>query len=282
MQASARAFVIAVAGVSAVLGPSGIPTANAGPFAKPALADARSHLELGNKLYNVRSFDEAIVEYKAGALIEPAPVFDYNLGQCYRFLGKYEDSIWHYERFLARGKPEGKALDAVHDFIAQMRSELDKKAMTQKPTDAAPGASQPPTDAAPSAAPSASQPDRPSQSPPLPEQAVGVRTEAWYRDGFGWGLTGAGVVGLAVGGGFLASASSLRADANATKIQGEYNRLRDKANTRDLLGAVIGIGGAGVLVTGIIKLAIHSEGPDRVAEWNVSASGDGFIVFGRF
>lgn len=282
MQAGARALVIALVGVSALLGPSGILTAHAGPFTKPDLADARNHLELGNKLYNVRSFDEAIVEYKAGALIEPAPVFDYNLGQCYRFLGKYEDSIWHYERFLARGKPEGKALDAVHGFITQMRSELDKKAMTQKPTDAAPAAPPPPTDAAASAAPGAAQPDGPSQARPVPEQPVAVRTEAWYRDGFGWGLTGAGVVGLAVGGGFLASASSLRTDANAAKVQEVNNRLRDQASTRELLGVVIGVGGAGLLVTGIIKLAIHSEGPARVAGWNVAASGDGLIVFGRF
>ena len=85
-----------------------------------------------------------------------------------------------------------------------------------------------------------------------------------------------------VGGGFLASASSLRTDANAAKVQEDYNRLRDKASTRELLGAVIGIGGAGLLVTGIIKLAIHSEGAARVAGWNVAASGDGFVVFGRF
>jgi hypothetical protein len=49
---------------------------------------AREHLIRGNRLYNTRAFDAAIEAYKAGALAEPAPVFDYNLGQTYRQLGR--------------------------------------------------------------------------------------------------------------------------------------------------------------------------------------------------
>src|SRR5262249_22520143 len=82
--------------------------------------------------------DQAVEEYKAGALVEAAPIFDYNLGQCYRQLGKYQEAIWHYERFLATGNPQGEVFDAVNGFIAQMKSELDKQAMTQKPTEPAP------------------------------------------------------------------------------------------------------------------------------------------------
>lgn len=51
----------------------------------------------------MREFDGAVKEYKAGALIESAAIFDYNLGQCYRQLGKYADAIWHYERCLRSG-----------------------------------------------------------------------------------------------------------------------------------------------------------------------------------
>jgi hypothetical protein len=119
------------------------PAARANPLAKPAAAEARNHLVLGNKLYGVRSFDEAAAEYKAGALVEPAPVFDYNLGQCFRQLGKYQEAIWHYERFLTRGNPQGELLDAVNGFIAQMKSELEKRAMTQKPTEPAPSPAAP-------------------------------------------------------------------------------------------------------------------------------------------
>src|ERR1041384_1339104 len=88
------------------------------PLARPTKHEAREHLDRGNKLYNLRSFDEAIVEFKAGAIIEPVPVFDYNLGQAYRQLGKYQDALWHYDRFLNYGHPTGQLLDAVPGFMA--------------------------------------------------------------------------------------------------------------------------------------------------------------------
>ncbi|MGH9889185.1 MAG: hypothetical protein ACREBE_26865 [bacterium] len=220
----------------------------------------------GNKLYGVRSFDEAAAEYKAGALIEPAPVFDYNLGQCFRQLGKYQEAIWHYNRFLARGKPEGELLDAVNGFIAQMKSELEKKAMTQPPTDAAP-----PT------------PVRPiSQAPLHDERPVTTPGDAWYRDGVGWGLTSAGLVGLAVGGVFFVNGAKLTDEANASLSQLERHRLRDQASTRNLLGTIIGIGGTGLLTAGIIKLVVHHKEPGRLAAWNVAASPAGVLVFGQF
>ena len=121
--------------------------AHADRFKQPASAEARNHLARGNKLYGIRSFEEAVKEYKAGALVEAAPVFDYNLGQCYRQLGKYQEAIWHYKRFITRGDPQGEVLDAVNGFLAQMKSELDKQAMPQKPIEPGPGlphAAQPP------------------------------------------------------------------------------------------------------------------------------------------
>ena len=268
MRVAVPTLVMIVVGIGV---PCRMPAAQASPLSKPALAEARDHLARGNNLYNIRSFDEAVAEYKAGALIESAPVFDYNLGQCYRLTGKYQEAIWHYERFLDRGKPEGKLLDAVNDFLAQMKSELEKKAMTQKPTEPAP-----------TTAPVVSRPPPSTQAVPQPDPRAARSAETWYSDSFGWGLAGVGVVGIAVGGGFLSNASSLRADANASTNQEEYNRLSDKASTRTVLGAGIGIAGAGLLVAGIIKLAIHSDDPARVARWNFGASGNSLTISGEF
>src|SRR3569623_1631264 len=67
---------------------------------KPKQAAALEHLDKASKLYYVRSFEEAANEYKAGALIEPAAIFDYNLAQCYRQLHRYPEAIWHYQRFI--------------------------------------------------------------------------------------------------------------------------------------------------------------------------------------
>jgi hypothetical protein len=58
--------------------------------------------------------------------------------------------------------------------------------------------------------------------------------------------------------------------------------MHEQASTRSLVGAVIGIGGAGLFLTGIIKLAIHSEESARVAGWRVSASANGVVVLGTF
>lgn len=104
------------------------------PLARPASHEARDHLHRGNKLYNVGSFEQAIAEYKAGSLIEPAPVFDYNLGQAHRQLGKYHEALWHYDRFLHRGQPTGELRDAVIAFMAQMRAHLEKQAQQMPPT----------------------------------------------------------------------------------------------------------------------------------------------------
>src|SRR5690349_7516641 len=87
------------------------------PLARPASREACDHLDRGNNLYHTRDFDQAVAEYKAGSLIEPAPVFDFNLAQAYRQLGKYKEAIWHYERFLKHGRPEGELLDEVNDFL---------------------------------------------------------------------------------------------------------------------------------------------------------------------
>lgn len=124
MRCVARAVtvVVVVLGGLCTVGP-----AHADALSKPTSREARNHLALGNRLYGIRSFEEAAGEYKAGALVEPAPVFDYNLGQCYRQLAKYQEALWHYERFRTRGSPQGELLDSVNHFITQMSAELDKK-----------------------------------------------------------------------------------------------------------------------------------------------------------
>jgi tetratricopeptide (TPR) repeat protein len=229
---------------------------HAGPPPKPTNPEALAHFNRGNKLFNVRSFDEAVTAYKAGALVEAAPIFDYNLGQCYRQLGQYKEAIWHYERFLKRGQPEQDYLDGVTGLIAQMRSELDKAAMTQQPTEPAPE--------------------------PVPASTTPSSDAAWYSDAMGWGLTAAGAVGLGVAGGLFLSASNLDDDANQNPIQRERDDLYDQASRRRLVGTIVGIGGAGLLVTGVIKLAITPTGARSATSWNLGVSGNGVMVFGRF
>lgn len=80
---------------------------------------------------------------------------------------------------------------------------------------------------------------------------------------FGWGLAGAGVLGAGVSGVLFLDASSLRDDANNASTQEDADRLHERADTRQLVATIIGIGGLGLMVTGAIKLAIHDDAQRR-------------------
>jgi hypothetical protein len=237
---------LAVLAVILVAVGTGEGTAAADALAKPVAATARDRLTAGNKLYRLREFDKAIDEYKAGALVEDAPVFHYNLGQCYRQLGKHEDAIWHYERFLDRARPSGEIKDAVDGFVRQLKDELATKAKIK---------AQPPTGPAPDTRPIERR---------APETITLVeRGEPWYRDSFAWGLVGAGAIAGGVSIGFLLHGNGLDGDANMETRQDVRNELHDQANRARLVGTIVGVGGAALLVTGIVKLVIHPTGSAR-------------------
>jgi len=236
----------------------------------PTEPNALAHYTKGNRLYRLRKFDDAIAEYQAGAMIEPALAFDYNLGQCYRQLGKYVEAIWHYERFLKHAQPSKERQALVTGFLSQMRAELERKAMTQPPTDI-------PPDPSPAAA-------RSGPAPALPASPLSSSGERWYSDGIGWGLVGTGAAGIGIAGVLLLNSSNLRYDANVSTSESRRNELRDTATTRERIGMAIGIGGAVVMVGGLIKLAIHSSEQSRASasSWEFGASSRGVVVLGRF
>lgn len=258
-------FVGAVANVATTRDGHAQPTSAA--IAKPKNAQALDHLAKGNKLYNVRSFAEAADEYKAGALVESAPIFDYNLGQCYRQLGKYEDAIWHYQRFIKSSPNVTQHVDAASKFVTQMQDELNKKAMTAPPTEAAPTSS---PIAAPIPAPQ-----------PQPEEPPVLETPPWYADKLGLTLTISGAVGVGVATGLLISSDSIRDEANASTSQRERDELFDKAETRSTIGIITMVGGGALLATGIVLLAIPEKRVER-ASVSVGLQPNGITFYGRF
>ena len=275
MMYSCRHILIA----SAVLA-AGSSIAAAGPLSKPSNAEARAHLERATRLYNTRNFEEAITELKAGALLEPAPVFDYNLGQANRQMGRYEDALWHYQRFLSAGSPAGELLDAVNGFIGEMKAHLADRARTMPPT--APGESSEPvgkasgtgiTTAVPlTAAPTTGQTDSPNI-----DEATGPN---WL----GWGMTVGGVAAMASGGGLLLSAQHLNDDANSTPDAQHRQDLRDRASTRNLVGAIVGVGGVVLTAVGVIDLLVtHSHHTSRKTAFiDIGVGSNQLFVFGRF
>lgn len=227
--------------------------------------EAIEHFTKGNALYKAGEFDEAVKEYKAGMLVEPSAVFNFNLGQSYRQLGDYRQAKWHYERYLHSGLATAQERDAITNLITKMDAELQQKAKTEPPTEPAPSSvATPPT-----------QPNQAVTSSGTPSH--------WYQDGLGWGIAGTGLAAGAVAGVLFLQAADLRDDADAASTADQAAALHEKADTRTLAGSITGISAAAIFTMGVIKLSIHSpdQRPDSIS-WTVGVSARGAWVSGRF
>jgi hypothetical protein len=266
-------------------------------LAPPREPDALSHYLRGNRLFRARHIGDALAAYHAGLAIEPAPVFDYNLGQCYRKLGQRADAIRHFERFLERGRPEGAMRDLVTGFLRQLREERTKETLLRPPSGISPPRSapspppppkrEPPTDTPSPPTLSAPAPDAPSPSPilsapapvapspspilnaPSPDalsrQPSGTRSSTllvrrprWYADRLGWGLVAGG---LAAAGGALylhGRAVALAGDVAPAMDEDRRIELRDATYVRGIASTVLGIAGAVLIAAGVTRLAIRA------------------------
>ena len=246
------------------------------PLAKPKDATARERLVQGNKHYHVHELEQAIEDYKAGALAEDAPVFHYNLGQCYRQLGNYQEAIWHYERFLARVDLKSDVAVSVQEFVTQMKAELDKKAMSQPPTEPAADAAKP----APVEPPKPVM--TPTPTPTLPPVPPTPREQRWYDDSLGWVATGVGAVGLGLGSYLIVDAHRISSDADNEPTQSTRDAMRDKASSRQLVGVISTLGGAAVLASGVVRFALSSSRTTTTTAWHLSFTPQGVQVSGGF
>lgn len=260
-------------------------------IAPPAIADApkrlkteqaRKLLDEGNRLYDVRAFAEAVEKFKAGAVIEPAPVFDYNLAQSYRQLGQYSEAIWHYKRYIDTGHPRAEKLAAIRGFIDQMQAELDHKAMSQPPTEmlgrepSEPAAAPTPL---PAISPRSAEPRRVESN-----EVAADRSRGRWR-WLGLALTAGGLVGGGVTTWLAVSAHSLNSDAqDPTRTSSERRDLVDRADSRRQTALVLGIGSGVALAAGVITLAIVARGPSQTSStaWNLGFTGNGIAVLGSF
>lgn len=225
-------------------------SAYAEELAKPTSTEALQHYEAGKAQFKAGQFQAAIDEFQTSLKLEPSPAAHFNAGQCYRTIAKVVDrttsdrrehlerAVWHYERFIrtTTNTPEYTALATKH--VAEVRTALD----ALPPPDPAVG---------PSSATNVTPATAAAAEPPQPRPPA-----AWWNDPLGWGLAGAGVVGLGAAGLLFHNASSLRDDASRTPDQKEASGLRDTADSRSLSGTIIGIGSGLLLGTGIVKLVM--------------------------
>ncbi len=238
-----------------------VPAAHAEELPSPQNQDAVAHLNEGNKAYRLKDFDLAVREYRAGAAVETGPVYTfwYNLGQAYRQLGRYEDAIWFYRQFLnAAPITVPMHRDAATGFIEEMQRELDQAATKSVPTEPAPTPLIGPTTPAPRI-----------------DQKMPAKLAPWYSDSVGWVLVGGGTVATTAAVLLLLKASSAEDEANAEPVLSRREELRDSASTWRLLGGVSAAVGAGLVISGVVKLAIK---PSRTTEVTVAPTGGGLSL----
>jgi tetratricopeptide (TPR) repeat protein len=231
----------------------------ADPMAKIAKLGARQHYEKGNKLYKLGAFDEAIAEYKAGALIEPAPQFDYNLAQANRQAGHYREALWHYDRFLVTGQPTGELRDSVIIYMEQMRAQLESKGKATSPPEPTQSASGPPS------------------RPVRHDEAT-----HGHHDWLGLTVTAAGTIGLGTAGYLFLRASQLNDQVDRELVQQQRIQLRDSAHTRVVAGTITASVGAVAVIVGLVRLALHHDEPSSAAAWWITPTSDGMMVWSRF
>jgi tetratricopeptide (TPR) repeat protein len=69
-------------------------------------AAAMAHFEAANRLYDIHEYAKALEEYKAAYLAKPDAAFLFNVGQCYRKLGRRVQALEFYQEYLKKAPPD--------------------------------------------------------------------------------------------------------------------------------------------------------------------------------
>jgi len=256
----------------------------AGPAVRPRIADApdprpknleaRAHLAAGAKLYDLREFGKAITEFKAGALIEPAPALLYNIARAYRELGSYDEAIWFFKQIKSPVAPDALIAKARR-YITEIEAIKATAPPAPKPEAATPVAPAvvERTPIAPVVPATMSRPPAPEPSAPAP----------WYRDTLGWGLAGVGTAAVGASGALFVVAQGKDKDANAEPVEPKRRALRDDAaSDRRWAYVSLGIGG-GLLLTGVVRLVLTpSSARGEGRRVGLYVSGSSFGLAGSF
>ena len=83
---------------------------------------AQAHFKKGEKLFALGRFDDALAEYQAAFEAYSLPEFLFNIGQCHRNLGSFDEAIFSFRKYL-RLKPDAANRDATEELIAELEAE---------------------------------------------------------------------------------------------------------------------------------------------------------------
>jgi tetratricopeptide (TPR) repeat protein len=197
----------------------------AGPKEK---AEAKKHVDAATQAHQKGKYDVALTELQTAYGLDPQPDFLYAMGQVQVKLGKCDDAIASYEKFLGTNPPAEPAAAAKEAI------ETCQKQAPPPPPEPTP----PPPEPTPAPAP----------TPPPPPPA---ERKAFYTDKIGSALVGTGVVSMVVGVVFYSSAVSTLDDAEAATTYAKHEELVDDAHMKRNVGVVFGAVGLAAIGVGV-------------------------------
>jgi len=128
--------------------------------AQSRAAEAKRHLDAGNKLYLDGRYDDAVRELRAGYALDARPDFLYALGQAERKRGDCKAAVRYYQAFVDTGQSPQRTV-AVLVQIDRCKQELAAAPATPQTSQSPPAATEPP-----SPSPSSSSSPSPSATAP--------------------------------------------------------------------------------------------------------------------
>jgi tetratricopeptide (TPR) repeat protein len=90
-----------------------------------AMRTAKRHYDRGEKLFALGKFDEALDQYQKAFDAKPLPGFLFNIGQCYRNLGDYDQAIFSFKKYL-KLDPNAPNKDKVTKLIEELEDKQER------------------------------------------------------------------------------------------------------------------------------------------------------------
>ncbi|MCU0676734.1 MAG: tetratricopeptide repeat protein [Myxococcota bacterium] len=95
------------------------------PFVSDASAqDARELFQRGRGAYETGDFEGAVAAWQAAYELDPRPLLQFNLAQAYERLGRLQESLEAYERFLAAAPSDADDVPAARIRAAAIQQRL--------------------------------------------------------------------------------------------------------------------------------------------------------------
>jgi hypothetical protein len=84
--------------------------------ADDATAQARSHYEMGLKLFDAREHEQALIEFSKANEIKPRPAALFMMAQCEYLMGRLKEASTHYQKY-ATENPNGEFAELARDRV---------------------------------------------------------------------------------------------------------------------------------------------------------------------